>query len=460
MRTLLPGDGADQRGMPTLDPRFRLLLHPIRKDCPTSDGKTQAARFDFMLANPPFGLDWKREAQSVTQEHRMLGHQGRFGAGLPRRDDGSFLFLQHLLAHRQDVPEQGSRIAIVFSGSPLFTGHAGSGESQIRQWLIEHDWLEAIVALPEQLFDNTAIPTYIWVLSNRKEARRKGTIQLVDATHFWVPVTRGAGTRRRRLGNPFTHDKEPDHTRLIITLLRHYQDGATHTVLINGLARSLTVSKVFENHVFGYQDIVVEQPLRRNFQASPERIARWEEQAGVTNVLISPSSEQAPQQKTGQVRQARQEEIAAFLRAFSEASTSTLYKDRAVFLADLHAFSSDSALRLTHLEWKAILAALSEPDETAEICRDEHGAPEADPELRDSEHVPLNEHIDDYFRREVAPHRPEAWIDDSKTQIGYEISMNRYFYYYEPPRALDIINSEIRALTHDIEALFADITTI
>ena len=246
------------------------------------DDQDRKHTFDYMLANPPFGVEWKQQQQHIKREAATMGYEGRFGAGLPRINDGSLLFLQHMLSKRLPPEEGGSRIAIVFNGSPLFTGDAGSGESNIRQWIIENDWLEAIVALPDQLFYNTGISTYIWVLTNRKTPQRAGKVQLIDARRFFVKMPKSLGNKRNKLGDPSDRPSEPDQIGDITRIFGNFQDGETYTfpeedpITKELVERERVVSKVFDNEDFGFHKIVVERPLRLNFQASPERIARLE----------------------------------------------------------------------------------------------------------------------------------------------------------------------------------------
>jgi type I restriction enzyme M protein len=411
--------------------------------------------FDYMLANPPFGVEWKQQAKFIEDEQRKFGYEGRFGAGLPRINDGSLLFLQHMLSKRQPVDEGGSRIAIVFNGSPLFTGDAGGGESSIRQWIVENDWLEAIVALPDQLFYNTGISTYIWVLTNRKAAERKGRVQLVDARNFFVKMRKSLGNKRNKIGD--RADGEPDQIGEITRIHGAFRDGEARTFTIDGKVKELVVSRVFANADFGYQKITVERPLRLNFQATAERIARLDEEGGFRNLATSAKKDEAARLRDVAAGEARQEEIRTLLRALGVAHGERLYTDRAAFLADLRAMERERGVRLATPELKAVLAALAERDETAEVCRDRDGNPEPDPELRDTENVPLSESIDVYMRREVLPHVPDAWVDHAKTRIGYEIPLNRHFYRYEPLRKLDEIENDIRTLETEILGLLREV---
>lgn len=435
----------------------------IRGDTFTQDGyqldsEGKKWTFDYMLANPPFGVEWKQQQQAIQREADTLGYDGRFGAGTPRINDGALLFLQHMISKMRHPDEGGSRIGIVFNGSPLFTGDAGSGESNIRQWIIENDGLEAIVALPEQLFYNTGIATYIWIVTNRKEKNRKGKIQLIDARHFWVPMEKSLGNKRRRIGDPQDKPKDPNHITELTRIYARFKDGDTRKFMIDGQEKELVVSKIFDNADFGYHKITVERPLRLNFQATPERMARIEEQSGFRNLASSNKKSEAIRKQEIEAGQARQQAILDLLVAFGKQHGATLIKDRAAFLETLQATEKQSGLRLTAAEQRAIQAALGERDDTAEICRDRHGEPEPDTDLRDTENIPLKEDIEEYFQREVLPHVPDAWIDHSKTRIGYEIPLNRHFYRYEPPRALEVIEADIKQLESDILALLKEVT--
>jgi type I restriction enzyme M protein len=420
------------------------------------DGKKLT--FDYMLANPPFGVEWKQQQRYIEQEHSTLGYEGRFGAGLPRINDGALLFLQHMLAKMRDPKAGGSRIAIVFNGSPLFTGDAGSGESEIRRWIIENDWLEAIVALPEQLFYNTGISTYLWVLTNRKEKQRKGKIQLLDARNFWVQMEKSLGNKRRRIGDPSDKEKDPDHIAEITKIFGNFKNGEERKFQIDGAEKTLVVSKIFDNEDFGFHKITVERPLRLNFQASEERIARLEDETSFKNLATSAKKNEEIRLKEIEAGRQRQEMIRSFLRELRKTSAQKLYKDRQEFLTNLRTLDRTRNIRLDPAELKAIVAALSERDETADICLDRNGNPEPDPELRDTESVPLKENIEDYFKREVLPHVPHAWIDHSKTKVGYEIPLNRHFYRYEPPRPLEVIEAEIKTLENEILSLLKEVT--
>jgi len=428
----------------------------IKPDCTFEKDGFPREKFDYMLANPPFGVEWKQQQKSIEKENQTLGYDGRFGAGLPRINDGSLLFLQHMISKMRSPEEGGSRIGIVFNGSPLFTGDAGSGESNIRQWIIENDWLEAIVALPSQLFYNTGISTYIWIITNRKEKRRKGKIQLIDAREYFVKMRKSLGNKRNQIGDG--EEGRPDQIAEITKIYGNYQHDETRTVETDGINKQVIVSKIFDNNDFGYNKITVERPLRLNFQASAERISRLDAIKAFIKIAGSDKKNETIRQQEIQAGLKRQEAIKTMLADLAKATKETLFKDRLAFLKELKSIDQKSGVRLSAPELKAVLEALSEKDETAEICRDAKGKPEPDSDLRDTENVPLKENIDEYFKREVLPHVPDAWIDHARNKVGYEIPLNRHFYRYEPPRALETIEADIKGLEQEIMVLLAEVT--
>ena len=417
-----------------------------------SNDRHAGSHFDYLIANPPYGKDWKRDEDAVRAEHER-GAAGRFAPGLPRISDGQLLFLLHMLAHAKDPKEGGSRIAIIMNGSPLFTGDAGSGESEIRRFVLENDLLEALIALPEQLFYNTGIATYVWVVTNRKTPARRGKVQLIDATSFWVPMRKSLGDKRREI--PL--DRALD----IVKILADFKDGDTRTVARDGKEEEIVVSRIFPTTHCGFRKITVERPLRLNFQASPERIALLEEERGFQALAQSKKKGAAGAKEMTEGR-ARQEAIRKLICMLP----GTLFKDRDKFERVLAAAASKARVELAAPVSKAILSALSERDETAAICRDSKGNPEPDPELRDTESVPLAERVEAFFEREVKPHVPDAWIDADKRDpkdgkvglVGYEINFNRYFYRYAPPRPLEEIEADIRVIEQDILGMLAEVT--
>jgi type I restriction enzyme M protein len=417
-----------------------------------SNDRVNGTRFDYLIANPPYGKDWKRDEKDVRAEHAR-GTGGRFAPGLPRISDGQLLFLLHMLAHAKEPKDGGSRTAIIMNGSPLFTGDAGSGESEIRRYVLENDLLEALIALPEQLFYNTGIATYVWVVTNRKARARRGRVQLIDATSFWVPMRKSLGDKRRRI--PL------DRSRDILALLADFKDGDTREVVKDGKKEAVVVSRVFPTTHFGFRKITVERPLRLNFQASEERLAGLEQERGFLALAQSKKkgSAGAEEQATGRAQQQA-------VRRLVGALPRKLYKARDEFARALDAAAKKSGVKLSGPMSKAILSALSERDETAAICHDPSGSPEPDAELRDSESVPLSETIETFFEREVKPHVPDAWIDASKCDptdrkigvVGYEINFNRYFYRYTAPRPLAEIEADIRDIEGDIVRMLSEVT--
>ncbi|MEX2208681.1 MAG: class I SAM-dependent DNA methyltransferase, partial [Myxococcota bacterium] len=417
-----------------------------------SNDRHASVAFDYLIANPPYGKDWKRDEEAVRAEHER-GASGRFGAGLPRISDGQLLFLLHMLAHAKQPKEGGSRIAIIMNGSPLFTGDAGSGESEIRRFVLEHDLLEALIALPEQLFYNTGIATYVWVVTNRKAPARKGRVQLIDATSFWEPMRKSLGDKRRQI--PLERGDD------IVAILSAFQDGETRKVTKVGKSEEVVVSRVFPTTHFGFRKISVERPLRLNFQASPERLARVEAEKGFLALAQSKKKGAAGAKEQEQGR-ALQGAIRDLLRKLP----TSVVKDRVEFERLLDAAAGKASTKLPATARKAILSALSERDESAAICTDKNGNPEPDSELRDTESVPLAERVDVFFEREVRPHVPDAWIDTARRDpkdgqvglVGYEINFNRYFYRYTPPRPLEEIEAEIREIETDILRMLAEVT--
>lgn len=414
--------------------------------------------FDYMLANPPFGVSWKQQEKYIVDEHIRFGYKGRFGAGLPRVNDGALLFLQHMISKMRTPDNGGSRIAIVFNGSPMFTGDAGQGESEIRRWIIENDWLEAVVALPEQLFYNTGISTYIWIVTNRKTTERKGKLQLIDARNFWIPMRKSLGNKRRQIGD--NEGGRPDQIGDITTIYGNFSHNEKWKITIDGVEKELVVSKIFDNDDFGYNKITVERPLRLNFKASDERIEQLEFQSGFKNLATSAKKNEEIRLKEVHAGEERQQIIRDLLRLFQKETKENLFKNRKNFLLELKKFDKSKNVNLTAPELKAILEALSERDETAEICTDRNGNPEPDSQLRDTEIVPLKVKIETYFEREVLPHVPDAWIDHNKTKVGYEIPLNNHFFVYEPPRDLSEIEADIKSLEGTIINLLQKITNV
>lgn len=438
-------------------------------------------KFHYMLANPPFGVEWKPEEEFVREEYENQGFAGRFGAGLPRINDGSLLFLQHMISKMHQPPRlvneenaggDGSKIAIVFNGSPLFTGDAGSGESNIRRWIIERDMLDAVVALPDQMFYNTGIYTYIWIVTNKKPAHRKGKVQLIDGTHHFRKMDKSLGNKRNELSD--YHIKE------LVRLYAEYAHDADSEVLVDGKAGRRVCSKIFENREFGFLKITVERPLRLNFQVNARRIAKLDEQTAFANLA---SSKKRKNESAYHAEIAAGKETQAMIKAVLQGMDGEiLYLGRPAFESALDSALKKAGIKLGAPIKKAILAALCERDPKADICLDAKNNPEPDADLRDNESVPLpkdialplplgydnetghdkllelvQDHCEAYLATEVLPHVSGAWIDHSKTKVGYEIPLTRHFYAYQPPRPLDDIASEISQLEKDIIAMLSEV---
>lgn len=377
----------------------------VNDDTLLNDGHA-GSTFNYCLSNPPFGVDWKKQEKTVREEHDEKGFAGRFGPGLPRVSDGSMLFLLHLISKMREPGEDttGGRAAIVLNGSPLFTGGAGSGESNIRKWLLERDYLEAIIALPTDMFYNTGISTYVWVLSKEKPAERKNKVQLVDGSKMFRKMRKGLGSKRNELG--------PENIQKIVNL---YGDFA-----------ETEQSKIFNTTDFFYRTITVERSLKLNFTTTSDRI----DTALTAKTLAKLAVE-------------TQDALRAALEAMD---ADQLWKNRDEFTKALKKQLKTSGIDLIAPQFKALVAGLSERDETAEVCTGTKGKLEADADLRDTENVPWDEDIHTYLEREVKPFVPDAWIDEAKTKEGCEIPFTRHFYQYVPPRPLDEIDADLDAV--------------
>ncbi len=316
-----------------------------------SDDGLPAKKFDYMLSNPPFGVEWKKIQSTIKKEHKQDGYNGRFGPGVPRVSDGSLLFLMHLISKMRPTADGGSRFGIVLNGSPLFTGGAGSGESEIRRYVLENDLLEAIIGLPTDMFYNTGISTYIWIVTNRKPKHRKGKVQLIDASDMWQKMRKSLGSKRKELSD--------EHIEEITRLFGNAKKKSKK----DDEGFDIPISRIFKNAEFGYQTLTVERPLL-----------------------------------------------------------------------------DDDGNVVTESRGKR------------------KGKSKPDSKLRDTEEVPLGEDIDEYFEREVVPHVPDAWIDEDKTKIGYEIPFNRHFYVFKPPRELDEIDTELKGVTDRIVEMIGELS--
>lgn len=378
-------------------------------------------QFDYMLSNPPFGVSWKKVKEQIEREHEEEGFAGRFGAGTPRVSDGAFLFLQHMISKMKPAEEGGSRIAIVFNGSPLFTGGPNSGESAIRRWIIENDWLEGIIGLPEYLFYNTGIHTYIWILSNDKPESRKGKIQLIDGREMYEQMEESLGEKRYKLSE-------------------NHIDELTE---IFGDLEANGRSKIMSNDEFGYRRIVIDRPLRMSFQATADRINSLDDERAFTN--------------------RDQETQESVKTALKDLDSEKEWMNRDEFIEDVELIFNMHGVDVRNSVYNAIERALGERNSDADIVKNSKGEPEHDTELRERERIPLDMDPHSYFEKEVEPYVENAWINDSKKYhdekdgklgtVGYEINFNRYFIDYESPRPIEDIDSELKYLKREISDL-------
>lgn len=378
----------------------------------------------FLISNPPFGVTWKDEEKKVKEESD-LGFDGRFGAGTPRVSDGSLLFLQNMIS-KMHKDEDGSRIAIIFNGSPLFTGDAGSGESNIRRWIIENDLLEGIIALPTDMFYNTGIATYIWVLTNRKDEKRKGKIQLVNATEYYQSMRKSLGNKRKEI--------TPEQIQEIKEIYKKFE--------------STENSKIFDNSDFGYRKITIERPLKLSFKVNEEAIERVKETTQFINLAVSKKKDEEVKAKEEAEGRLQQEKLIKMLESFD---CDKEYLNRENFIKELKAKAKEYSLTLGAALLKAIWNAIGERNENADICIDSKGNVESDSSLKDTESIALKEEIQEYFDREVKPHVEDAYMDESTfDNIGYEIPFTRHFYKYEKLRPFADIMKEVKELEGEI----------
>ena len=416
------------------------ILEPDGKDAENiklgstlSNDQLSDMKFDYQFVNPPYGYEWSKDEAAVTEE-AARGEAGRFGAGLPRRSDGQMLFLQHFIARMNDPAEAQSYIGIILNGSPLFTGDAGSGESEIRRWILENDWLEAIVALPQQIFYNTGIATYIWLLSNRKPRAHRNKVMLVDASgeEFWSPMTKSLGSKRREITD--------DHRRKVIDLVQR-RKASDHV-------------KLFDTIDFGYRQIRVERPLRLRFEIKAEAISRLDDLTGFKSLAVSKKKDRKEREQEEVDGRKTQAAIHAALRTLA----GQVFTNREKFQTAAVAACEKQGIKVKGPLLKAITTAIGVRDEAADVCLGSDGQPEADKSLTDTENVPLRQDIDEYFKREVLPHAPDAWIDQDYRderdgqvgRVGYEIPFNRHFYVFKPPRPLAEIDADLKQSTDRI----------
>ncbi|MEE2651793.1 MAG: class I SAM-dependent DNA methyltransferase [Pseudomonadota bacterium] len=405
----------------------------IKQGNTLSDDQLPTKTFDYMLSNPPFGVEWKKVQKAVVDEHKQKGFGGRFGPGLPRVSDGSLLFLLHLISKMRSPEEGGSRIGIILNGSPLFTGGAGSGESEIRRYILENDLLETIIALPTDMFYNTGIATYVWVLSNHKPEERKGKVQLINATDSFEKMRKSLGSKRKYLTEPQIED--------IVRQYGNFEESET--------------CKVFNTTDFGYRRITVERPLKLKFVFSKDKAA------ALAEYLIDKESKAAKKstQKNGTPVPDFVVPPIGDLESYAEGGEFLSWK-----AFQKHLQSKLPGYKISATDKKLLFKFFGEHDDDAEVIMTK-GKPEPSSDLRDYENVPLSESVDDYFQREVLPHVPDAWIDESKKDdkdgqvgsVGYEIPFNRHFYKYVPPRSLEEIDADLDKVSAEILELLEEV---
>lgn len=434
--------------------------------------------FDYLLANPPYGKDWNLDQEAIRKE-AARATKNRFQAGLPRISDGQLLFLQHMLGRMHDPNEGTSRVSIIMNGSPLFTGDAKSGESEIRRWILENDYLEALIALPQQLFYNTGISTYVWLLSNKKPAERSGRVVLIDASEAWLLRQKSLGSKRRDI--PDGVERQENYLPYILQAFADFKD---QTITIPPEANASDEekaspkqirSKVFATTAFGFRKVTIERPLRLNFEASVERIQRVSEARAFQNLTKSSKKDKKQRQQEIELGEATQKVVLLTLAKLPKDRFTD--RDQFVALVDkaMDQIKKDTDVKISVSLRRAIIDAMSERDPDAPICLDSDGNPEADSSLRDTESVPLDyldeenipasQKVHEFFAREVEPHVPEAWVNESICDekdgevgvVGYEINFNRYFYTYQPPRALEKIEADIKAVEQDVLRLLQEV---
>lgn len=390
-----------------------------------SNDKLKDNKFDYMISNPPYGRDWEQDKEAVDAEAKK-GFDGRFGAGLPRKSDGQLLFIQHMISKMKT--NEKSRIAVITNGSPLFTGDAGSGESNIRKWIFENDYLEALIALPDQLFFNTGIGTYVWILTNEKTPQRQGKVQLIDAREEFTGMRKSLGNKRHMI---------PEES--IVNIIGAYKEFNENENV-----------KIFDNEDFGYTKITVERPMQLNYQVTPERLENLYSYAQFKKLAESKSKDLEIKMQEEKIGREQQELIKEALLTIGD----ELYTDWDSFEVKVKKALEDFDLKPAFI--KNVIEKLSEHDDEAEYVTDRRGNPKADSNLRDTEKIPLIQDIDDYFEEEVLKYYSDAWYDSTKNKVGYEINFTQYFYVYELPRPLEEIEADIAKITAEIQKLIGD----
>ena len=386
-----------------------------------SNDKLSDKRFHYGLANPPFGIKWEKDKEVVVNEHKNLGYAGRFGPGLPRVSDGSMLFLMHLVSRMEDPENGGGRVGIVLSGSPLFTGDAGSGESEIRRWLLEQDFVEGIIALPNDMFFNTGIGTYVWILSNKKADQRKGKVQLINLADVWTSMRKSEGTKRRYLSEEQIDD--------VVRLYDSFTESDN--------------SKIFDTTDFAFRKVAIKRPLRGKLVVNEESIVRIREGK--------------------QFQKLSEEQRNAWISYLEDRNGEHEY-DWAQGLVN-RLKNTGNIGNTTKALGNEFTNTFFQQDPKGDIVTDSKGNPISDTLLNDSESVPFKQDVETYFEEDVLPHLPDAFIDYSVRDekdgdagiVGYEINFNRYFYTYVPPRSLHQIDKDLKASEALIQALLDEV---
>jgi len=402
-----------------------------------SNDQHHGRRFDYVISNPPFGVSWEKDSVVVNSEAER-GSSGRFAAGLPRISDAQFLFMQHVISKLKIKEEGGGQAAVVFNGSPLFTGDAGGGESEIRRWVLENDLLDAIVALPEKLFFNTGISTYFWIFSTRKSVDRKNKVMLVDARGIRTQLRKNLGEKRYEITD---------------------ENAKEILALYSGNKESDKV-KIFNTTDFAYRQITIQQPLRLKFVITGGTIARLKEHKDFLNDV--------PSKKIGEKGNAENkawQELRAAIYEILESMRGETITSRAKFLEKFENELKKRELKITKRTIKIVWQQIGERDEEAEICLDDDGKPEADNELKDYERVPWGMDVSEYFKKEVKPYALGAWVDGSVCDekdhgvgiVGYEIPFTRFFYKYEEPRKVEEIEKDIKATESEVQKLLKEL---
>ena len=396
----------------------------IRLGNTLTEDKFKNEKMRFLISNPPFGVTWKDEEKKVKEE-ASKGFEGRFGAGTPRVSDGSLLFLQNMISKMYD-DEEGSRIAIIFNGSPLFTGDAGSGESNIRKYIIENDLLEGIIALPTDMFYNTGIATYIWVITNRKDEKRKGKIQLVNATEYYSLMRKSLGNKRKEI--------LPEQIKEIKEIYSKFEESEN--------------CKIFDNEDFGYRKVTIERPLKLKFEVNEENIENVKDVTAFKNLAVSKKKDAVIKEAEEKEGLEKQKKVIGTLESFVYGE---IYLSRDKFVKELKKRLKEKDATVSAAAIKGIVGAIGVNSDEAEVCRDSKGNIESDSSLRDTETIPLKEDVWKYFDREVKPHVSDAYIDESSLDnIGYEIPFTRHFYKYEELRPFSEIMKEVEELEIEI----------